>query len=218
MTRHLFLTSAIGTPGVGESIRQKLGHNKPLKTAFITTPIEPQSEQADLSWVEEDKVALQNNGFEIFDYTITGKAENEIKADLADIEVLYVSGGNDFYLKQQSNKCYFDQFVKEFVESGKPYIGTSAGSIIAGTDMSPSLQITDKEAVDDPDHMDLTGFGLVNFTIMPHWGSPWFREAYLNKRLTTMYDSSPPLILLRDTQYVEVIDGSCCIVDVMKDQ
>lgn len=214
MNRHLFLTSSIGTPGVGESIRQNLGHNLPLKTAFITTPVEPKSEQADLSWLEEDKQALRKNYFEIFDYTITGKNEAQVRQDLSDIEVLYVSGGNDFYLKQQANKCNFGQFVREFVESGMPYIGTSAGSIITATDISPSLQITDKDELDDPDHVDLTGFGLVNFTVMPHWGSKWFREGYLDSRLTTMYDSSVPLILLHDNQYVEVKDDWYRIIDV----
>lgn len=38
--KRLFLTTSIGSVGVGKSIRAHLTHNKTLKTAFITTPIE----------------------------------------------------------------------------------------------------------------------------------------------------------------------------------
>jgi len=215
--KHLFLTSSIGTPGVGESIRKRLGHNNSLKTAFITTPVEGDSDQDDLSWVQEDRDGLNNNGFITFDYTITGKSLSQIKQDLSDIEVLYISGGNEFYLREKSNESNFDSFVREFVGYGGIYIGTSAGSIIAGEDMTALQKLSDMEALQKP--VETKGFGLVNFTILPHWGSKDFHNRWLStKSFDYMYHDSVPLIALNNYEYVEVKDNSCQIIDIRSEQ
>ena len=213
--KKLFLTSSIGTPGVAASIRTHLGHNKPLKTAFITTPVEVE-DMTDDQWYQSDRAALKNAGFDFFDYTITGKTEADIQKDLADIEVLYISGGNEFWLKHQSNECNFGQFVKKFVDSGKVYIGTSAGSIIMAPDMSPALQTIDHERY--PEKItDLTGFGIVDFLPMPHWGSKEFKGVYMGGRTEKMYQEKWKIILLNNNQYVEVRDDWYRIVDATKE-
>lgn len=213
--KHLFLTSAIGIPGVAESVRAKLGHNKSLKTAFITTPVEVE-DMTDDSWYQDDHAALTKNSFAIFDYTITGKTEADIRTDLADIDALYISGGNEFYLKQQANKNNFGQFVKEFVESGKPYIGTSAGSIIMAPDMTPALNITDTNNCPEP-ITDLTGFGIVDFLLMPHWGSEDFKKLYLGERKEKMYAENWRIILLNNYEYIEVLGDQYHIIDVRRE-
>lgn len=210
--KHLFLTSAIGIPGVAESIRSKLGHDNHLKTAFITTPVEVE-DMTDDSWYQDDRKALTQNGFDIFDYSITGKSESDIRTDLEGIETLYISGGNEFYLKQQSVKNNFGQFVKEFVESGKPYISTSAGSIIMAPDMTPALNITDITNCPEP-ITDLTGFGIVDFLPMPHWGSDDFKDLYLGERKEKMYAEKWQTILLNNYEYIEVMDDQFRIIDL----
>ncbi len=214
---HLFLTSSVGIPGVGESIRASLGHHKKLKTFFITTPVEGDSDQSDLSWVDEDRLGLNKNDFLTFDYTITGKSLSQIKSDLSDIEVLYISGGNEFYLKEKSNESGFEEFVHAFVEKGGVYIGTSCGSIIAGSDMSPIQQLSDLATLSNP--VDTRGFGLVDFTILPHWGSDNFKERWLSKEsFDLMYKTKSPLIALNNYEYVEVIDDQYRIIDVRNEK
>lgn len=214
---HLFLTSSIGIHGVGESIRAKLGHNHPLKTVFITTPVEGDSDQTDLTWVEEDRSALNKNHFQTFDYSITGKTLSQIQSHLAGIEALYISGGNEFYLKEKSNESGFEQFVQTFVKSGGLYIGTSCGSIIAGRDMSPTKQLSDLEVLSTA--IDTKGFGLVDFTILPHWGSEDFRTRWLNESsFAEMYKSTAPLIALNNYEYVEVVDDQFRIIDTRREK
>lgn len=211
--QHLFLTSSIGIKGVGESIRRRLGHNKPLKTAFIITPVEGDSDQDDLSWVQEDRDGLNHNGFITFDYTITNKTNAQIRQDLKDIEVLYISGGNEFYLKEKANQNNFGEIVRDLITHGVIYIGTSAGSIIAGSDMSALKQLSDLEILQHP--VDTTGFGLVDFTILPHWGSSDFRDRWLSDAsFDYMFKENVPLVALNNYQYVEVIGGESTIVDV----
>lgn len=211
--KRLFLTSSVGTKGIAESIYRTLKTDKKLKTAFITTPVETDDEQEDLSWLEEDRDGLNNAGFLTFNYTITGKSLSQIQKDLFDIDVLYISGGNEFYFREKCNEVNFDSFVLEFVASGKPYIGTSCGSIIAECDMTASLNLNDLKTLQKP--VDTHGFGLVNFSVLPHWGSAEFRDRYLNTQsFNYMFREATPLIALNNYQYVEVVDDHFQIIDV----
>lgn len=214
--QHLFLTSSIGIKGVGESIRKRLGYDMNLKTAFIITPVEGDADQDDLAWVQEDRDGLNNNGFITFDYTITGKDLITINKDLSDINVLYISGGNEFYLKERSNESGFNEFVTNFVRQGGVYIGTSAGSIIAGNDMTALQKLSDLTTIKKP--IDLSGFGLVDFTVLPHWGSENFQDRWLSEEsFDYMFSDTTPLIALNNYQYIEVIGDSWQIIDVRKE-
>ena len=62
--------------------------------------------------------------------------------------------------------------------------------------------------------MDASGYGLVNFTIMLHWGLKIFKNLYLGGRMDVAYNSEIPFVLLNDQQYVEVKDGMLKIVVV----
>lgn len=213
--KHLFLTSSIGTPGVGESIRVKLGHNKPLKTAFITTTVEVE-DMSDDSWYQADRTALTKNGFDFFDYTVTSKSESDFHHDLSDIDAIYVSGGNTNHLLQESHKSKFDEFINDFVNSGKIYVSTSAGSIITGSQL-PSYLWDDHIAV--PDLTDYKCWNLVNFTFIPHWGSDIFKDKYLNDRMSQIYSESvQPFVICNDHEYVEVVDDKYRIIDVRKEK
>lgn len=215
MIKRLFLTSSIGTPGVAASVYSKIGSNKPLKTAFITTPVEPPSEQEDLSWLKEDRDAMVSAGFMVFDYTVTGKTRKQLDKDLGDIDVLYVSGGDTPYLLQQSRASGFVDFVHDFVNKGRPYVSTSAGSIITGPVMPGYLIESDAS----PRLSDTTCYHIVNFTVLPHWGSPWFKERYLNGRMAEIYaPDDVPYILLNDNEYVEVNGDWYRIVDVRSEK
>jgi len=211
--KHLFLTSSVGIKGVGESIRRRLGHDRPLKTAFIITPVEGDSDQDDLSWVQEDRDGLNNNGFATFDYTIADKSHDQIKQDLTGIDVLYISGGNEFYLKEKANENNFGDIIHDLIAQGVIYIGTSAGSIIAGSNMSALQQLSDLEPLKQP--IDTTGFGLVDFTILPHWGSKDFRDRWLSEAsFNYMFKEKTPLIALNNYQYIEVLGDKSTIIDV----
>lgn len=214
--QHLFLTSSIETQGIGESIRKRLGHNNQLRTAFIITPAEGDDNKADLSWVDGERARLNDNNFVTFDYTITGKNLDTISHDLKDIDVLYITGGNEFYFKDKSNQSRFDQFVRNFIKTGKPYISSSAGSVVAGEDMNALLNLSDTSMLSQP--IDTTGLGLVNFTILPHWGSADFRSDWLsNNSFEHMYSESSCLIALNNYEYIEVLGDKFKIVDVRRE-
>lgn len=210
--KRLFLTSSIGTPGVATSIIKKLSDLPKLRTAFITTPVETKGEAVDLSWLQEDRQAMVDAHFDLFDYTITGKTSDQIKTDLLEVDIIYMSGGNTNYLLDKSQQTGFIKVVQEWVESGKPYISTSAGSIIAGPEIPPYMW---GDEIDQRKLESYAGYNFVNFTVIPHWGSPHFEDKYLKGRMEQIYsDKNQPFVLINDNQYVEVADDLCKIIDV----
>ena len=206
----LFLTSSVNA--VAHDIAKKLDLSSKNKLVFITTAAEPES--GDKSWLENDRKSLVDAGFDVSDYTITGKNGDQIEKDLVDYDFIYMSGGNTFYLLQQSNKSGFTELIKKFVyEIGKTYIGTSAGSIITGPKCPDYLLDEDEVLASEKQK----GYELVNFTIVPHWGSSYFKELYLQGRLEIAYKiDQVPLLILTDNQYVWIRDDKIEIVDVTK--
>jgi peptidase E len=202
----LFLTSSVHA--VAHDIAKKADLTKGSKLVFITTPAEP--ETGDMSWLQNDRQSIVDAGWEVTDYTITGKTSEQIEQDLSHYDYLYVSGGQPPYMLEQSQKSGFIPLIRKLVrEQNKPYIGTSTGSIICG----PTLP-----AWYDDEAASLSGrecYGFVNFTIAPHWGSKYFKEQYFGARLKEMYDEDQvPLVLLTDRQYVHVQDDAMRIVSV----
>lgn len=207
----LFLTSTVNE--VAHDIAKRIDITSGNSLVFIDTAAEP--ETGDKQWLKDDRQSLVDVGFAVTDYTITNKTEDQLLAELKGYDYIYLSGGNTFYLLQQSIKSGFMRVVRKLiVDFKKTYIGTSAGSIIAG----PRLQ--DYLIEDDPlmkSHEGAQAYGLVNFTILPHWGSELFRKLYLEGRLEIAYKKDQvPLVLLTDSQYVLVEDEVFQIIDVNK--
>lgn len=205
--QRLFLTSSVCF--VADDIAKKI-NQKNLKLVFITTPVE--GEEGDLQWLEDDRNALIKAGFLVTDYTITGKTKAEIEQELSKYDVIYMSGGNVFYLLEKIQESKSADVFKKLVNDGKIYIGTSAGSIIAGPDIYPLKDLDNINQA--PNIKGYEGLGFVNFVIFPHWGNPLFKERYLNLRLQENYNVKNEIVLLPDGSYVLVEDNFCKIIRV----
>lgn len=206
----LFLTSSVHA--VAHDIAKKIRLARANKLVFIDTAAE--IEKGDKKWLANDRQALVNAGFLVSNYTISGKSKNQMKSELREFDYIYLSGGNTAYLLQQSHKSGFIPLIKDMIQNKrKTYIGTSAGSIIAG----PCLPdyFSDEKA----DLKNKQGYGFVNFTVVPHWGSEHFKKRYLGTRLKIVYrDNQVPLLLLTDTQYVHVQNSKIEIIDVRNEK
>jgi len=215
--KRIFLASSIDLTGkhIAQQITKITGKNpESFKIAFITTASEPEKikNPDDMEWLVKDRKGLTDAGFNLFDYTITGKTSEQIESDLGDCDIIHVNGGNSYYLLLQSKRSGFDKFIKNYVDSGKIYIGSSAGSIIA----APDIKIAQKEKSKDfvKELENTKSFNLVNFIIFPHWASEDFEEDFFNQRLPTSYVTGNKIILLTDTQYVLIQDDMYKIIDI----
>lgn len=210
--KRLFLTSEI--QHVAHNIGPKLNAEVKANSVFIDTAIRDRA-HSDLAWHHKCKANMEAVGFHFDMYDITGKTNKQIVTDLNKYSAMYVEGGNSYYLLQESQKSGFDKFVKQRVEEGMIYLGTSAGTVIAGPNIEPVRQ--DSRAALAPDLQSTKSFDLVNFVVMPHWGQPKRRELFNSYRLEHIYREDYPYILITDYQYVEVEGDVYKIVDVKKE-
>ncbi len=208
----ILLTS--NTPPVVKDLFERYIKDSNAKTlVFVETAAE--IETGDMEWLEADYDAWVGVGLEVTRYTVTGKDSVQIEKDLAEHDIIYLSGGNTFYLLQQLQKTGAIPVIQKLVKEGKIYIGTSAGSIVAGPDIS-AVKNLDNESV-APELGGYMGLSLTDIVTLPHWGSVHFRDLYLNQRLDHAYDNPvQKIVLLTDNQYLAVEDnGSMRIFDVV---
>lgn len=203
--RKLFLTSSVNF--VAADIAKRI-ETKGKKLAFVITPTEV--EDGPLDWLKADRQSLVDIGFEVTDYTFTGKTKEQVRDFLKDFDVLYMSGGNTFWFLKKIQEADCADVIKEFVNSGKIYISTSAGSILAGPEIYTARRLEKLEKV--PDLKDFTGLGFVNFLMMVHWRSKDFEDRY--KRVMKAYDTKSPILVLTNQMYVMVEDDKFQIITV----
>ena len=207
--KKLFLASSVDV--VAPDIAKHLPA-KGLKLVFINTPAE--GEDGDKQWLENDRAALVKEGFVVSDYTVTGKTSTEIKDHLAEFDVIFISGGNTFYALEKIQQSGCAEIIHDYVEQGKIYIGSSAGSVLAGPDIYPSYYVDAIEKA--PNLKGYRGLDLIDVVVLPHWGNDYFKELYLNKRLEHVYTPDHKIILLTDNQYLSVENDKYEIIDVSK--
>lgn len=203
----LFLTSEVVS--VANDIRSKILRKGILRTAYVTTPIERGLEHDDLAWHQQNKRAMLGAGFDFFEYTITGKNLDMLRHDLNSADVVYVEGGSLVHMMNQVRTSGFDTFIRQFLADDKVYIGTSTGSFIMAEETAPGLCLETYLE----DNFDSRGIGLVNFLVMPHWGTKEFEQGYMNMPHHA-YGMGTPMIILNDRQYVWVAGETMRIVEV----
>lgn len=150
----LVLTSA-GMQVKDEILKLIAKPTEDVTVAYIVTASSPEQ---DKTYVYKDKTAMQEIGFNVEDIDIKDKTESQLMSMLENKDIIYVQGGNTFYLLKYIRKSGFDKVVKKLLKKGIMYIGVSAGSIVAGRD----------------------GMRLVNFNIFVHY-TPEYAEVIKQK-------------------------------------
>ncbi len=206
--KQLFLCSLV--KDVAGHIASKIDGVSSKNGVIITTAFE--DKEHNLDWHYANKQALQDAGFKFDLYTIRGKSNKDLHNDLDKYDLIFVEGGNAFYLLQESQKNNFAEYISERVNKGMIYIGSSAGSVIAGPDIDP---VARPERTEMAKELSGTiGFGLVDFSVIPHWADEGRREMAFKVRLPHIYQDKWKLILLTNSQYVEVKDEYYRICDI----
>lgn len=136
-----------------------------IKIAFIPTAADPEK---DKKFLFDGMDELKDFGLFYEIYDIKGKTSELIKNGLERFDVIWVNGGNTFYLLDQVRKSGFDKAVTDLLSVGKTYLGVSAGSIIAG----PSVELAGWNPDWDKNDAGVTDFSalnLVDFVVSPHY-------------------------------------------------
>ena len=147
-------------------------------------------------YIQESKQELINLGFkDIFVFNLDRKISlDEVK----DCDVIYVCGGNTYYILKRFRETGLDKIVIELVNQVKIYIGVSAGSVMAG----PNIEIAgwgEDGDKNDVNLKDLTGFNFTNIAVFPHFEEKNRQEVKEFKKKVNY-----PIIELTDNQAVFV--------------
>jgi dipeptidase E len=129
--------------------------------------------------------------------------ENPIEA-IQNAEAIFTGGGNTFVLVDMLYKYNLLDAIQKAVESGTPYLGTSAGSNICGLTMNTT---NDMPIVYPPSFRTL---GLVSFNLNPHYLDPIDGSQHMGEtretRIKEFHQYNPQSVLgLREGSWLEVL-------------
>lgn len=150
-------------------------------------------------WAVAERERVAALGHAVVDVRLTGADARTVAAALDGVDVLYVAGGSTFALLDALRTSGADEVVVERVRGGLPYIGLSAGSIVAGPSVEPASLMDDP--ADAPGLTDLRGLGLTDAVVVPHADGklpPYPLE--LIGRTIDRYGSDHELVPLRDDE------------------
>ena len=114
-----------------------------------------------LEYTEKAKGVFNILNLEIIDYT-----NEDLRESLEKCDGVFIGGGNTFLLLNKLYQFSLIDILKNKIDSGIPYLGTSAGTNICGmtigtTNDMPIIHVKSFEAL-----------GIIHFNINPHYLDP----------------------------------------------
>lgn len=167
------------------------------RIAYITTA---SKKVHDDSYSTLNQKAMNELNFSFDAIDIAGINEDELKKALDGHDIIFVEGGNTFYLLKAVRESNFEKVLKQKLAEGVIYIGASAGSYI----MCPSIIITtfSNRGFDRCGITDFTAMNIVPFLIKAH-----YTPDMLERLKEHFSDTGYPIYLLTDQQALVVQDG-----------
>lgn len=155
-----------------------------VKLLYITIAVDGEKD-TDRTWLEEEyatilKLGIKEENITEFNY------EKDI--DFSYYDIIYVIGGNTFYLLKELREKQLDSKIIKAINNGIIYIGSSAGSIILGKSIETALPYDENWVKLE----DFKGLNIVDGIIIPHANrkSDFIKEAkekYIDK-IIELYD------------------------------
>lgn len=160
-------------------------------------------------FVKISKWKLKRLGLAVDELEVSEASYEMIVSKLEKNDIIYVTGGNTFYLLQELRRNGADKILIREIEKGKLYIGESAGAIIAAPDIGYSAKMDCAEKA--PDLREYSGLNLIDFYVVPHYKN-WEMGKAAEEIIHT-YSNSLDLKIIRDTQAILVEDKKVRILD-----
>lgn len=136
--------------------------------------------------------------------TVKGAHEFDNPAEaVANAEALFTGGGNTFLLVTQLYKTGVMTALKDAIDKGTPYLGSSAGSNICGLTMQTT---NDMPIIYPPSFKTL---GAINFNLNPHYLDPQPESTHMGETRETRIKefhqfNTQPVLGLREGSWLEV--------------
>ena len=141
-----------------------------------------------------------------FTMTSAHSVSDPVKA-IAEIDAIFIGGGNTFRLLKALQDLELIDPIRRRVREGAPYVGSSAGSNVAG----PTIKTTKDMPIVQPRTFD--SLGLVPFQISPHFQDPDPNSTHMGEtqeeRILQFHEENEtPVLGMREGAWVRAAEGS----------
>lgn len=161
-------------------------------------------------FVKIGKWKLRKLGLVVEELDVSTSSYDTIVNTLTKNDIIFIAGGNTFYLLQELRKSGADKILTQEVKKGKLFIGESAGAIVMAPDIAYSTVMDCVEKA--PDLKDYVGLGLIDFYVVPHYNNWEMGKAA--QKIIDVYSDSLDLKVISDNQAILVEEYSSKVLNV----
>ena len=151
--------------------------------------------------IRYSKELLAKMGLIVDELEISTASHSDIVKKLENNEYIYVAGGNTFFLLQEMNRTGTGNLIKTQINTGKLFIGESAGAILVAPDIEYSKD-TDNPLM-APNLKSYDALNIVDFYPVPHYNDASLKEAV--DIVISKYGTKLPLVPFSNSQAILVI-------------
>jgi len=137
-------------------------------------------------------------------------ATRDVRMAIEQTDAIFIGGGNTFRLLKALQDLELLDPIRCKVKSGTPYIGSSAGSNVAG----PTIKTTKDMPIVQPRSFD--SLGLVPFQISPHFQDPdpdsiHMGETQEERILQFLEENETPVVGIREGAWLLIKGGAVAL-------
>lgn len=181
--------------------------DKPLKSFKIAYIPTASAKVEDLSYIEQRRPKMAKMGLDLEEIDIASQKEEDLRKILGKKNLVFVEGGNTFYLLKCIRKSGFDRVIRDLLKKGLIYFGSSAGAYVA----CPTIEMTtwklSNYSFSRCKVTDFSAMNLVPFLVNCHF-RPEIKEFLKKKKKELKY----PLKILTDKQAFLIKDDKVKII------
>jgi len=178
------------------------GDPKKMKVGFVANAADVYED----NWfIEDDRKKLKELGFAVINFDLRNKKQGEVETFLKFIDIVLFGGGAANYLLKVSQECGLDKIIEKHVLQGLIYVGSSAGTVVAGTTTKPYYEEekNDPEMKGEIKPASFEAFKIVDFIPLPHYNQDVYRK--YNDQIIKEYSSKYKFETLNDNEVIIII-------------